>query len=188
MKRQLLTACLLAAGALTGTVFAQKNQTTVIEKFQDSQARLLDVTTNAHVKPQVVEFAVLPDAELRQTAQKLNAKGEGRTFTVFGNVGRLESHLRITKEKAMVELRGELTNIRSWAVFQINQAFNSDLLVGATFDIQKPEDSEFFEVTVIGYPARFTKFSSVTPADYEWIRLENSDNSTDADKTKTVRK
>lgn len=167
------------------SAFAQK--ATVIEKYEESQARLLDMSANAHVKPLVAEFQIISNAELQQSASALNAQnGTERQYKLFGTKGRLEAYLRLTKEKALVELNGNTANIRSWAVFQINKDFNADVLVGATFDLLKSEQNDYFELTVIGYPARFTNFSSITPADYEWIRLENSTKTSDSEKTKAI--
>lgn len=187
-KRHRIGCCFLFGTVLFGTsAFAQK--TTVVEKYEESQARLLDMSTNAHVKPLVAEFQIITNAELQQSVSTLNAKnGTERQYKLYGTKGRLESYLRLTKEKALVELNGSPANIRSWAIFQINKDLNADVLVGATSDILKSEQNDYFEVTVIGYPARFTNFSSITPADYEWIRLENSTQTTDSEKTKSILK
>lgn len=68
----------------------QAQKTTV--KFQDTQARLLDVKTNAYVKPLTVELKV-------DTSK-----------------GRISDEWSLSKEQVEVEMGGDLANIRSWGV------------------------------------------------------------------------
>lgn len=53
MKKQILIAALLTIGCTSGA-YAQRDKV----KIQDTQARLLDVTSNAYVKPLTVELKV----------------------------------------------------------------------------------------------------------------------------------
>ena len=137
----------IALLAFIGIIGAQAQKTTV--KYQDTQARLLDVTSNAYVKPLTVELKVDTTA------------------------GRISDEWLLTKEQVEVEMGGDLTNIRSWGVYQSSQKHKADVIVAATFNFQTDDTREgFYKLTVIGYPASFVNWATATETDYEWIRME----------------
>lgn len=78
----------IALFSFIGILGMQAQKTTV--KFQDTQARLLDVKTNAYVKPLTVELKV-------DTSK-----------------GRISDEWSLSKEQVEVEMGGDLANIRSW--------------------------------------------------------------------------
>ncbi|HJG07572.1 MAG TPA: hypothetical protein K8V25_04900 [Megamonas hypermegale] len=126
---------------------AQAQKTTV--KYQDTQARLLDVTSNAYVKPLTVELKV--------------DTSKGRIVDVWP----------LTKEQVEVEMGGDIANIRSWGVYQSSKKHNVDVIVAATFNFKTDDTRDgFYQLTVVGYPASFVNWATATEADYEWIRME----------------
>ena len=88
----------IALFAFIGIMGAQAQKTTV--KYQDTQARLLDVTSNAYVKPLTVELKV--------------DTSKGRIVDVWP----------LTKEQVEVEMGGDIANIRSWGVYQSSKKHN----------------------------------------------------------------
>lgn len=140
-------------------IHAQK--TTV--KYQDTQARLLDVTTNAYVKPLTVELKV-------DTSK-----------------GRISDEWVLTKEQVEVEMGGDLANIRSWGVYQSSKKHNADVIVAATFNFQTDDTRNgVYKLTVVGYPASFINWATATQADYEWIRMEKVVTTSDREKISAI--
>jgi len=140
MKRTILTLFVLALCTLS---YAQKTEF----RFQDTQARLLDVTSNAYVKPLTVELQVL-------------------------NTKRVSEIIKLTKQEVEQDMKGDLNNIRSYAVYRASQLHDCDVIVAATFNIRTADGG--YEVNIIGYPANFVNWKTATQADYEWIKMEKT--------------
>ena len=156
MKKELLASLLFLMGTC---LYAQK---TVEYHFQDTQARALDATANAYVKPMTVELEILPDAK--------------RVFSVT-----------LTKSKVENDLRGDLSNIRSYVTFLYSDEAHADIILTPVFNIET-NDAGGYIVTVKGFPAIYKNWKTATQADYEWIRLVQVDDTTDKEKTKTISK
>ncbi|MBR1687420.1 MAG: hypothetical protein IJ710_02685 [Prevotella sp.] len=151
MKKILMIIALCTAG----TVATMAQKTTV--KFQDTQARLLDVNSNAYVKPLTVELQVLTNK-------------------------RISDVIPLTKDQVEIEMKGDLTNIRSFAVYRASQLHDCDVIVAATFNVRTNAAGDGYEVNIIGYPANFVNWKTATQADYEWIKMEKT--ITTAERTK----
>ena len=109
-------------------------------RFQDTQARLLDVTSNAYVKPLTVELKVLTNK-------------------------RVSEIIKLTRQEVEQDMKGDLNNIRSFAVYRASQLHDCDVIVAATFNVRTA--GEGYEVNIIGYPANFVNWQTATQADYE---------------------
>lgn len=142
MKRTLLMGFALLLGIVC---FAQKTEF----RFQATQARLLDVMSNAYVKPLTVELKVL-------------------------NTKRISEVIKLTKQEVEQDMKGDLDNIRSYAVYRASQIHDCDVIVAATFNVKTSNDGTGYEVNVIGYPANFVNWKTATSEDYEWIKMEKT--------------
>lgn len=165
----------VALWALTcGTeVYAQK--TTV--KIQDTQARLLDVKSNAYVKPLTVELKVIDQAKLRSIDPDLKLDENGRLKAVW----------LLTKEQVEVEMNGDLSNIRSWGIYQTSQRYHADVIVAATFNFKTDDEHpDRYLLTVVGYPANFVAWKTAETTDYEWIRMEKTLTTADREKISAI--
>ena len=131
--------------------FAQKSEF----RFQATQARLLDVMSNAYVKPLTVELQVI--------SQK-----------------RVSEVIKLTKQEVEQDMKGDLENIRSYVVYRASQMHDCDVIVAATFNIRTAGDG--YEVNIIGYPANFVNWKTATPEDYEWIKIEKTVTTSERDK------
>ena len=116
-------------------------------RFQATQARLLDVMSNAYVKPLTVELHVI--------SQK-----------------RISEIIKLTRQEVEQDMKGDLDNIRSYAVYRASQLHDCDVIVAATFNVRTAGDG--YEVNIIGNPANFVNWKTATQADYEWIRMEKT--------------
>lgn len=131
-------------------------------KFQDTQARMLDVETNAYVKPMTVEL------------QMLNS----------GN--RINDVWTLTVEQ-VESMKGDIANIRSYGLFMSSQKHNADVIVGATFNLVSEDVREKgYKLEVVGFPAKFVNWKTATQADYEWIRMEKTNTVSEKDKLKAI--
>lgn len=146
--------------ALVCTAGAYAQKTTV--RIQDTQARLLDVNSNAYVKPLTVELSV-------DTTK-----------------GRIRDEWTLTKEQAEVEMKGDIVNIRSYAVYMSSQKHDADVIVAATFNFRTNDEGTGYLITVVGYPATFQKWKTADEKDYEWIRLEKTITTNDRDKISAI--
>lgn len=140
------------------TAFAQSKTT----RIQETQARLLDVTTNAYVKPLTVELKVI----------------SGRTVDSW----------KLSKEQVENDFRGNVANIRSWAVYMASRKHDCDLMVAATFNFRSLDNGDGYEIEIVGFPAIFQNWATITENDMYWINLENSSRKTENDKTKSINK
>lgn len=157
MKKQILLAAMLALGC-SSTAFAQKDRV----KIQDTQARLLDVTSNAYVKPLTVELKV------------------------DKTKGRIRDEWTLTREQAESEMKGDIVNIRSYAVYMSSQKHNADVIVAATFNFRTNDEGTGYLITVVGYPATFENWKTADSSDYEWIRMEKTLTTNDREKISAI--
>ena len=139
---------------------AQAQKTTV--KIQDTQARLLDMQSNGYVKPLTVELKV-DDSK-----------------------GRIRDTWPLTKEQVEAEMRGDIVNIRSYAVYMSSKKHNADVIVAATFNFKSSDNSDGYEIEVVGFPASFINWKTATQADYEWIKMEKVQTTADREKIQAV--
>ncbi len=138
--------------ALATNVSAQKT----IVRFQDTQARLLDVMTNAYVKPLTVELKILSET-------------------------RVSDIIPLTMQQ-VAEMDSKLENIRSYAVYRSSQLHNCDVIVAATFNVRTNAAGDGYEVNIIGYPANFVNWKTATKEDLEWIKMEKMGSVQERDK------
>lgn len=162
MKKHILVAW-LALGCMGA--YAQKNKVNI----QDTQARLLDVTSNAYVRPLTVELKV-------DLTRGNDPKENGRIIDTWP----------LSKEQAEVEMEGNITNIRSWAVYQSSRKHKADVIVAATFNFKTNDAGTGYEITVVGYPANFVHWKTAEEADYEWIRMEKTLTTNDREKISAI--
>ncbi|WP_294553859.1 hypothetical protein [uncultured Bacteroides sp.] len=156
MKRLILVISLTIACAIGA--YAQK----ATVKMQETQARLLDVTSNAYVKPLTVELII------------------------DKSKGRVKDEWTLTKDQAETEMKGDISNIRSYAVYMSSQKHNADVIVAATFNIKTNDNGNGYIVTVVGYPGSFANWKTAEANDYEWIRMEKTLTTADKDKISAI--
>lgn len=132
------------------SVFAQKT----VYNFDNTQSRLVGTTANAYVKPLTVELKVTSNQ-------------------------RIEDEWVFTREE-IESMKGDLNDIRSAAIYRSSTKYKADAIVAATFRIHNnPKNDGSFLVEVKGYPANFINWKTATVADYEWIRMEKVQTTSD---------
>lgn len=138
---------IVAIFAATGA-FAQK--TTQVQ-YQETQARLLDVSSNAYVKPLTVELKVKNSQRIREV-------------------------VKIPRDFALVAMKADPSNWRSYAVYEVSKRMQCDVIVAATFNIKYDEvaGDQDVQIEVVGYPADFVNWQTATTQDLEWIRMEKT--------------
>lgn len=138
---------------LLGVIFSIQSfaQKTTQVQYQETQARLLDVSSNAYVKPLTVELKVKGSQRIREI-------------------------VKIPKNYAMVAMNADPSNWRSYAVYEVSKRMGCDVIVAATFNIKYDEvagDQEV-QIEVVGYPADFANWQTATTQDMEWIKMEKT--------------
>lgn len=131
-----------------GIVAAFSSCATIKSNFSDTQARVQDVSTSAYVKPLTVELVV----------DSLK--------------GRINDSWTFTKQEVEVDMRGDLTNVRSRAVYLSSKKHNADVIAAPMFNVETTKDGKGYIVTVTGFPAHFKNWQPIKESDYEWIRTE----------------
>ena len=116
-KKLILVIFLTFIGAIGA--YAQKTNV----RMQETQARLLDVTSNAYVKPLTVELQI------------------------DKSKGRIKDEWTLTREQAEQEMNGDLVNIRSYAIYMSSQKHNADVIVAATFNVKTNDDGNTAEAS-----------------------------------------
>lgn len=148
----------LFAMLFSGMAFAQKTT----YKMQEVQGRLLDVQSNAYVKPMTVEL------------------------DVDKTKGRIRDKWALTKEQAEIEMQGKIDNIRSYGVYMSSKKHDADVIVAATFNLRSTDDGQGYELEVVGFPARFVNWKTATAADYEWIKMEKTVTTNEREKISAI--
>ena len=105
---------------------------------------LIAYLPNAYVKPLTVELQILKTKHISEV-------------------------IHLSKQEVEVDMKGDLKNIRSYAVYRVSQIHDCDVIVAATFNIRTVSDG--YEINVIGFPANFVNWKTATQADYEWIKF-----------------
>jgi len=146
MNRLLLLSLFLFVACFDS--FAQK--TTQVQ-YQETQARLLDLSSNAYVKPLTVELKVKNSQRIREV-------------------------VKIPRNFALVAMKAAPSNWRSYAVYEVSKRLQCDVIVAATFNIKYDEAAgdQDVQIEVVGYPADFTNWQTATAQDLEWIRMEKT--------------
>lgn len=146
MKR--LLAFVFLMGCFTISMIAQK--TTQVQ-YQETQARLLDVSSNAYVKPLTVELKVKGNQRIREV-------------------------VKIPRNFALVAMKADPSNWRSYAVYEVSKRMACDVIVAATFNIKYDEvaGDQDVQIEVVGYPVDFTNWQTASTQDLEWIRMEKT--------------
>lgn len=151
MKRLLF---IVFAFAMCISSYAQKTE----YRFQDTEARKVNVISNAYVKPLTVEVQVV----------------DGK---------RVSEIIKLTKQEVEGDMRGDLENIRNFAVYRVCQIHQCDMLVAAISNVRtSPSGDGSYEVNIIGYPANFVNWKTASQADYEWIQMEKTLTTADRDR------
>ncbi len=136
------------------TALAAYSQKTVKVDFQASQARFLETSPNAYMKPLIAEVVVDKAKGRVRDTWKLDAL-ELSSRTIEGNP------------------QATLLNLKSYALFKSAEKHDCDMIIVPTFDIHITNTGA--TVSVAGYPANFAKWTTGTTADYEWILLERGE-------------
>ena len=137
--------------------FAQKTT----YHFQDTQARATDAVTHAYVKPMTVELQILTTKHKEWTISLTNQEIE--------------------------QMKGDLPNIRSYAIYKISKDENCDVIVAPTINIKSNDTGAGFTVNVIGFPANFINWKTASQSDYEWIRMEQTQTSSNREVNAIIR-
>ena len=143
MKKLILLIALILGCTLES--YAQKSTF----QFRDAQSRAGDAVSEVCVKPVVAEVRLLG--------------GETPKRQVFT--------YKFTREEVEIGLKGDLGNVRSWATYKANEDAGSDVIMAATYKVET-NDEGGYTVTVVGFPAVFSKWYTATKDDYEWIRIK----------------
>ena len=146
MKRLFVLVFLMSC--FTIGIIAQK--TTQVQ-YQETQARLLDVSSNAYVKPLTVELKVKGNQRIREV-------------------------VKIPRNFALVAMKADPSNWRSYAVYEVSKRMQCDVIVAATFNIKYDEvaGDQDVQIEVVGYPADLSNWQTATTQDLEWIRMEKT--------------
>lgn len=135
---------------------AQKTMTTTTTtahtetSYQYTQARMPQVWVEPIVKPQVVEVQVIEDAPTRWKKA-------------------------LSRRKVEMELEGKIENVYNYGIFLYTEDTKSDMIVAATYNFYSNPDrtgeSDWYILEIKGFPAKFVKWHTATPEDYEWMKI-----------------
>lgn len=145
MKKSLL---LIALVCCAGYCPAERR---VSFELNTTEARTLDVTPTAYVQPLVAKLEVNTTTGRIHDSWQLN-RAEFLAREYPGNI--------------------DLTigNLRAYGLFKSMEKHNCDLIVAPNFDISITESGA--TINIMGYTANFSKWSTGTKSDYEWIKLD----------------
>lgn len=154
MKKSILLLMLSLCFSIANTSFAQKTVTTTrTTSYQNVQARMPQVLVQPLVKPLIAEVEVIT--------------GANTTFTLP------------LWQQDIDSLGKDLESTHNYGIFKFAEAENADMIVAATFDFHTSKASEGekgdYTLVIHGFPAKFKKWSTVKPEDYEWMRITGAE-------------
>ncbi len=128
----------------TITLQANAQKTTTTYRYEDTQARALDMVSKGYVKPLTVEVKVDATAGRR--------------------------HFSYDMEKEFVEndMRGDITNIRSYGLFKASNEAKCDVIVAPTFHLFT-NDKGGYTLEIVGFAGSFVNWKTMTNEDLMWI-------------------
>lgn len=121
-------------------------QKTTTYRYEDTQARALDMVSKGYVKPIVNEVKV----------------DEQRGRMVFSQL--------LDQEFVERDMKGDVTNIRSYGLFLASQEWKCDVVVAPTFHLFT-NDKGGYTIEVVGFAGNFVNWHTMTDADLDWIRV-----------------
>lgn len=140
MKRILLFLSLVMF--ISSAALAQKKVT-----FRQSQARLAEPQMNVYVKPLIVDLRVINGQKRVDAGPFIFEDADISGMTV-----------------------GELTDLKTKALYDASRQLNADVIVAATFDVKSRENGKKgLEITVSGYPAVYAGWRPIEEKDYSWV-------------------
>ncbi len=173
----LLALCISVSSSAKKRVVSTTTKTEV--KREVTQARALNATSNAYVTPLKVELSVSPE--------------------------RVKDVWSFTSEEMEINLSGDFASLKNRAIYLSSSKYDADIIVAPLVSVKTKETTEKVEsikkkfmklgnkkdkylieveVEVVGYPAKYTNWGSVTEEDYKWINKETiltTDNKTKID-------
>ena len=139
-------------------------------RFQDTQARSVEVISNAYVKPMVGELKVL-----RQGTQEYQIRLQQQDLLDLGMKN--------------LPFEAFLNNVRSYATYAATQQEHCDVIIAAVYNIRNNTEGGGLLVTVKGFPANFVEWRTATETDLTWIHMEQDyQNAKKKEEEKDVRK
>lgn len=132
----------MTAAVVLFAMAANSQKTTY--RYENTQARAMDVVSSGYVKPLTVELSV--DA----------AKGR--------------QHFSYDMEKDFVEndMKGEVENIRSYGLFKATSDANCDVIVAPTFHLFT-NNKGGYTLEIVGFLGSFVNWKTMTTEDMMWI-------------------
>ena len=121
--------------------YAQKTTT---YRYEDTQARALDMVSKGYVKPLTVEVKV--DA----------------------TKGRQHFSYDMEKEFGENDMRGDITNVRSYGLFKASSEAKCDVIVAPTFHLFT-NDKGGYTLEIVGFAGNFINWKTMTNEDLMWI-------------------
>lgn len=138
-------------------------QKTTTYRYEDTQARALDMVSKGYVKPLTVEVKV--DAT------------KGR------------QHFSYDMEKDFVEgdMRGDITNIRAYGLFKAASDAGCDVIVAPTFHLFT-NGKGGYTLEIVGFAGSFVNWRTMTNEDLQWINLTQTQTTGDRQQIDAVLK
>ena len=165
MNKKVLMAALLMVVCATGAMAQKTNQ---VISLKETQARLLDVMSNAYVRPLTVELKVD------------NSKGRIRDKWELSGAELIDLGV-IAADGTL-----DLANIRSYGVYKSAEKHNCDVIVAATFNFETEDLKNGGVLEVVGFPDNFVNWKTAEDSDLEWIRMEKVQTTSERDKLNAI--
>lgn len=119
-------------------------QRTTTYRYEDTQARAMDIVSTGFVKPLTVELKV--DAT------------KGRQHFIYD----------MDKDFVESDMKGDVENIRSYGLFKASADASCDVIVAPTFHLYT-NNKGGYTLEVVGYAGSFVNWKTMTNEDMSWI-------------------
>ena len=164
MNKKVLMTAMLSVVCAVGAMAQKTNQ---VISMKETQARLLDVMSNAYVKPLTVELEVI---------------GKGRIRDKWELTGAELMDLGVITANGTIDL----ANIRSYGVYKSAEKHNCDVIVAATFNFDTEDLKNGGVLEVVGFPANFVNWKTADDNDLKWIQMEKIQTTSEREKLNAI--
>lgn len=134
-------------------------------RFHENEGRKCEPSYNAYAHPLVCEISILLNPEAGKNADNLDIHDALRWSFIM------------SKEDVEISFKGNTENIRKYAIYKTINKYKADCLVAGLVNIDTEDaDREGYKISVTGYLANFVNWHNAKAEDFEWIRMEQSNN------------
>ena len=154
----------------TFTANAQK-----VSSFHHNEGRIKEPVHNMFVKPMVADIQILPNPDAGKEREVVFVEGEGKKRTERVKKFPIKADdifvytFHMSKDEVEIAYKGEIQNIRSYAIYRVLTEYNAHCLVADLVNIDTENADKGYTITVMGFLGKYVNWRLPKQEDYDWM-------------------